>query len=125
MNYKMICGAICVFSLSLFSYAGDPDSKTFLGEISDSQCALNVHSLTRSHEEMYQSKSGSAGKTPASCSLYCVQHLGGSFVLASKGHVYHLDNQELPRNFVGEKVKVQGVLDPKTDTIHVTGIEAE
>jgi hypothetical protein len=26
-------------------------------------------------------------------------------VLASKGHVYHLDNQDLPRGFVGEKVR--------------------
>ena len=31
--------------------------RTFIGEISDSQCALNVHSLTHSHQEMSESKS--------------------------------------------------------------------
>jgi len=46
-------------------------------------------------------------------------------VLASKGHVYHLDNQDLPRGFVGEKVKVRGFLDPKTEIIRVVNIEAE
>jgi len=114
-----------MLALSFLAYAGESDRKIFRGEISDSQCALNVHSLTRSHQEMYQSKSGSAGKTPASCSLHCVDHLGGSFVLSSKTHVYRLDNQALPRAFAGEKVKVEGILDPKTDTIHVMSIEAE
>jgi hypothetical protein len=32
----------------------------------------------------------------------------------------------LPRGFVGEvKVKVHGILDPKTETIHVMDIEPE
>jgi hypothetical protein len=51
--------------------------------------------------------------------------MGGKFVLASKGHVYHLDNQDLPRGFVGEKVKVRGTLDSKTEMIHVVNIEVE
>lgn len=110
----------------LFSaYVGAQEQATFRGEISDSQCAMNVHSLTKSHGEMLKSKSGAAGKTPATCSLYCVQYLGGRFVLVSRGHVYHLDNQELPRKFVGEKVRLGGFLDPKTETIHVADIEPE
>ncbi len=125
MNRIATRSAGWMLALSLLAYAADPEWKTYRGEISDSQCALNVHSLTRSHQEMYKSKSGAAGQTPASCSLYCIEHLGGSFVLASKTHVYHLDNQVLPRNFVGEKVKIQGILDPKTDTIHVLNIESE
>jgi hypothetical protein len=36
--------------------------------------------------------------------------MGGKFVLASKDHVYHLDDQELPRGFVGKKVKPRGIL---------------
>jgi hypothetical protein len=74
---------------------------------------------------MLKSKSGEAGRTAASCAQYCIVHLGGKFVLASKSHVYHLDNQDLPRGFVGEKVKVHGVLDPKTEIIHVADIELE
>ena len=117
--------AIWMLALSCIGYAGEETLTTFRGEISDSQCALNVHSLTRSHEEMLKSKSGAAGQTRASCSQYCIEHLGGKFVLASKGHVYHLDNQELPRGFVGQKVKLHGTLDSKTEIIHVIDITAE
>jgi hypothetical protein len=117
----------CLFGfllwLSVYSDAQQPT--TFRGEVSDSQCAFNVHSLTKSHEEMLKSKSGAAGGTPTSCALYCVQHMGGKFVLVSKQHVYHLDNQDLPLNFVGQQVKLHGVLDPKTDVIHVVSIDAE
>jgi Protein of unknown function (DUF5818) len=107
----------------LAAYAADDDLKTFRGEISDSQCAFNVHSLTQSHQEMVMSKSGEAGKTAASCSQFCIVHMGGKFVLASKGHVYHLDNQDLPRKFIGEKVRVRGILDANTEIIHVVDIE--
>jgi hypothetical protein len=68
---------------------------------------------------------GDAGNTPASCSQFCIVHMGGKFVLASKGHVYHLDHQDLPRGFVGEKVKVRGFLDPKTEIIRMVNIETE
>jgi hypothetical protein len=101
------------------------EASSFKGEISDSQCALNVHSLTKSHEEMLKSKSGAAGHNAASCSIYCITQLGGKFVLTSKGHVYHLDNQDLPRRFVGQKVKVHGTLEAKGDSIHVVSIDAE
>jgi hypothetical protein len=125
MNRLTVLSAVWVLALSFAAYAGDEESKTFRGEISDSQCALNVHSLTQSHQEMLNSKSGDAGKTPASCSRYCIDHLGGKFVLVSHGHVYHLDNQELPSRFVGEKVKIRGVLDAKTEIIHVVDVQAE
>ncbi|HXM59800.1 MAG TPA: hypothetical protein VN950_03020 [Terriglobales bacterium] len=125
MNRITILSAVWVLALSFAAYAGEEESRTFRGEISDSQCALNVHSLTQSHQEMLKSKSGDAGNTPASCSQYCIAHLGGKFVLASKGHVYHLDNQDLPRSFLGEKVKVRGFLDSKTEIIHVVDIEVE
>jgi hypothetical protein len=125
MNRITVLNAAWVLALSFAAYAGEEGVRTFRGEISDSQCALNVHSLTQSHQEMLKSKSGAAGQTPASCSQYCIEHMGGKFVLASKAHVYHLDNQELPRSFVGEKVKVRGILDPKTEIIHVVDIEPE
>jgi len=125
MKAITISTGLLLLACCLAAFAGDDEPKTFRGEISDSQCALNVHSLTQSHEEMLKSKSGEAGKTAASCSQYCVMHLGGKFVLASKTHVYHLDNQEMPRGFIGEKVKVHGVLDPKTETIHVLDVQAD
>ncbi len=95
------------------------EQRTFLGEISDSQCALNVHSLTRSHQEMLKSKS--MGGSPAECSNYCVKYLGGDYVLSSKADVYRLDEQEKVAKFAGQQVKLVGVLGPK-GTIHVISI---
>ena len=118
MNFVLFGFILCVTS-------GAQQAAVFRGEISDSQCALNVHSLNKSHEEMLKAKAGAAGQTRASCSLYCVARLGGQFVLSSNGQVYHLDNQEMPKPFVGEKVRLQGTLNPKTGVIHVEGIDAE
>lgn len=117
--------AIVAISWAFTAYGGEQAPATFKGEISDSQCALNVHSLTKSHGEMLKSKSGAAGHNAATCSIYCITQLGGKFVLTSKGHVYHLDNQDLPRRFVGQKVKLRGTLDAKGDSIHVVSIDAE
>jgi hypothetical protein len=125
MNRITIPNLVILLGLALCMNSGAQQAAVFRGEISDSQCALNVHSLAKSHEEMLKSKSGAAGQTPASCSLYCVARLGGQFVLNSKGRVYHLDNQEMPKVFVGEKVKLHGTLDPKTGVIHVEGMDAE
>jgi hypothetical protein len=105
----------------LLAHAGDEKPQTFHGEIGDTQCALNVHSMTRSHAEMLKSKK--MGGTPGACASYCVQYLGGDFVLSSKNEVYRLDNQEKVRLFAGQKVKVMGTLESKTKTIHVVGIE--
>src|SRR5271167_3506131 len=98
-------------------------AKVFHGEVSDSQCALNVHSLTRSHQEMLKSKS--MGGTATSCSLYCIKNLGGEFVLAAGKNVYRIDKQDAVREFAGEKAKITGILDPKTRTIHVEKVEIE
>src|ERR1700733_15911088 len=77
------------------------NARVFRGEVSDSQCALNVHSLTRSHQEMLKSKS--MGGTSTSCSLYCIKNLGGEFVLAAGKTVYRLDKQDAGRDFPGQK----------------------
>jgi hypothetical protein len=120
---RFLClGTVLVLALALRGAANE-EARTFVGEIADSQCALNVHSLTRSHQEMLKSKS--MGGTSASCALYCIKYLGGDFVLSSKKDVYRLDDQEQPRNFAGQKVKVTGTLAPKSDTIHVIKIEIE
>lgn len=89
----------------------------FRGEIGDSQCALNVHSLSRSHKEMLKRKA--IGKTSADCARYCVKYLGGVFVLQVKDKVYKLDKQKLADLYAGQKVVVKGSLDPQTNTIAV------
>jgi len=105
----------------LLAHAGDDKPQTFRGEIGDTQCALNVHSMTRSHTEMLKSKK--MGGTPDACASYCVQYLGGDFVLSSKNDVYRLDNQEKVRLFAGQKVKITGTLESKNKTIHIVDIE--
>ncbi len=105
----------------LMAHAGDEKPQIFHGEIGDTQCAFNVHSMTRSHTEMLKSKK--MGGTPGACASYCVQYLGGDFVLSSKNEVYRLDNQEKVHLFAGQKVKITGTLESKTKTIHILDIE--
>jgi hypothetical protein len=110
-----------MLAVTLLAHAADEKPQTFRGEIGDTQCAMNVHSMTRSHDEMLKSKK--MGGTPGACSSYCVQYLGGDFVLSTKNEVYRLDNQEKVRLFAGQKVKITGTLDPKGKTIHIVDIE--
>ncbi len=107
--------------MAVLARAGDEKQQTFHGEIGDTQCALNVHSLTRSHREMLESKK--MGGTPGACASYCVQYLGGDFVLASKNEVYRLDNQEKVGLFAGQKVNITGTLETKSKTIHIVDIK--
>ncbi len=109
--------------LSLVSLAQSQSTHVFHGEISDSQCALNVHSLTRSHQEMLKSKS--MGGTANTCSVYCIEHLGGYLVLSAGNDVFRLDRADLVHGFEGQRVKVTGVLDAKLNLIHVQKIELE
>ena len=99
------------------------DVRSFRGEVSDSQCALNIHSLTRSHQEMLKSKS--MGGTSNTCAVYCIEHLGGYLVLSAGNNVYRLDRADLVHGFEGRRVKIMGTLDPKLKQIHVLKINLE
>ena len=95
--------------------------EVFKGMIADSQCAMNVHSLSQSHKEMLQGKS--VGSTDSDCVWYCIKERGGRFVLQIKSKVYKLDNQDFTREYAGQKVQITGTLDSKTNTIHVSKVE--
>lgn len=109
--------------LALAGAVWGQSSQVFRGEVSDSQCALNVHSLTRSHQEMLKSKS--MGGTSNTCAVYCIEHLGGYLVLSAGKDVYRLDRADLVHGFEGHRVKITGVLDPKANQIHVLKIDLE
>jgi hypothetical protein len=100
--------------------AGLSHAATFRGEIGDSSCALNVHSLSRSHQEMLKSKS--FGSTAADCARHCVAHQGSSFVLVVKKNVYRLDNQKEAEEWAGQTVIVTGELDAKKNAITIKTI---
>ena len=109
---------VCLVTATTLAWAGS--SKTFRGEISDTQCAMNVHSLNRSHEEMIEKKT--MGTDAASCARACVQR-GGEWVLRSGDDVYRLKNQAGIENYAGQKVQISGTLEVKTNTIDNSNIE--
>jgi hypothetical protein len=116
-----ICGAAVLLVLACAAHG--QNSRDFRGEVSDSQCALNVHSLTRSHQEMLKSKS--MGGTSNTCSVYCIEHLGGYLVLSAGNDVYRLDRSDLVHGFEGRRVVINGTLDTKLKQIHVLKIDLE
>jgi len=109
--------------LVLASAAFGQATKVFHGDVSDSQCALNIHSLTRSHQEMLKSKS--MGGTANTCSVYCIEHMGGYLVLSAGKNVYRLDRPDLVHGYEGHKVKITGILDPKANQLHVLKIDLD
>ena len=112
-----------LFLLFLSSIASAQSAKTgFHGGVSDTQCAMKVHSLSRSHEEMIAKQT--FGTDAASCAKTCVRR-GGEWVLRSGNEVYRLKNQDGMENFAGEKVHIVGKLDSKTKTIDNLSIENE
>jgi hypothetical protein len=121
MNRAAVWSAAGILAVASAAYG--QNARVFHGEVSDSQCALNIHSLTRSHQEMLKSKS--MGGTANTCSVYCIEHLGGYLVLSSSQVVFRLDRSDLVHGFEGQKVKVTGVLDAKANQIHVLKIELE
>ena len=118
---SMICWTVGLLALAGVAHA--QKSRVFHGEVSDSQCALNVHSLTRSHQEMLKSKS--MGGTSNTCSVYCIEHLGGYVVLSVGNDVYRLDRADLVHGYEGQRVVVTGSLDEKLKQIHVVKIDLD
>ncbi len=118
---NMMLGSVGALALTAAAYGQNPH--VYHGEVSDSQCAMNVHSLTRSHLEMLKSKS--MGGTSNTCSVYCIEHLGGYLVLSAGNDVYRLDRADLVHGFEGRRVVITGILDGKLKQIHVLKIELD
>jgi len=89
----------------------------------DDRARRNVHSLSQSHKEMMGIKPEI--KTDTECVRFCVKERGGRYVLETKTKVYKLDAQVLAEPWAGQKVRVVGTLDPKTNVITVEKIETE
>lgn len=114
----IILALSAVMIVGVGSYAGAKTSgRSFSGEIMDSACA-NMGN----HDAGYKM---SDTHTPKDCTLTCVKS-GSKFVLynATTKTAYQLDNQQKPREFAGQKVKVVGTYNAGTKTIHVEKIEA-
>jgi len=101
-----------LFCLLLMSAAlfGAPAKRRFTGVITDSMCATADHSRMK------------MGPTDAECTIACIEEHGAVYVLYDGKTVYNLSDQRTPEKFAGKKVRVTGVLDPKTSTIHLDSI---
>jgi len=120
MNALKVASFVLMVALS----AVTADRNVFVGEISDSQCAMNIHSLSRSHREMIEKNT--MGTDAPSCARACIRR-GGEWVLRAGNDVYRLKNQAGIEVYAGEKVRVTGSLDPKTnaiDNIHIEVVPA-
>ncbi len=115
--------AVLVLVFAILSFAGaKPQPKKFTGEIGDTQCALNVHSLSRSHSEML-AKDPSIGKDAAACTRYCVERGGGEYVLTAGAKVYRFTNPEKAAAFAGQQVVIYGSLDAAGKTLSIATIK--
>lgn len=87
-----------------------PRTETFTGTISDEMCARADHSQMR------------MGSTDAECTTACVSAHGASYVLYDGKNVYTLSTRQTLEQFAGQRVKVIGALDAKTQTVRVDSI---
>lgn len=95
-------------------------NRSFVGEIWDAPCAKQG-----THEKMAQQAKIPAGSDQArQCTIVCHQ-MGSALVLYDPHtrRTYRLDDQEAAAKFAGQRVRVEGQLDPKTHILHVAKIE--
>ena len=92
-------------------------SINLVGEIMDSRCAIDG-----SHDKMSRQN---GTKNAKDCTLNCAR-TGGSFVLfdPETESVYQLDDQQKPTRFAGQRVRVSGMYDEPSKTMHVDSIES-
>jgi hypothetical protein len=126
-RFSRILAGAGLLLLACYGFSKDKDKDSVLvlhGAITDSQCAFNVHSNSRSHDWMI--KKGVEGATDErSCTQHCVKDMGGVYVLVVKSDVYRLDDQVSPEPYAGKKVIVTATLDSKPNTLRVLKIEEE
>jgi hypothetical protein len=130
MKHKVSSGVftssllLLMFLSASVLFAKEPAAVTLHGEIMDSQCAYDVHSVGHSHDAM--TKKGIYGSDAKTCTSRCVKENGGIYVLVVKDDVYKLDDQTQLEQFSGKKVKLSGTIDEKTPhKIHVLKIEED
>jgi hypothetical protein len=117
MKKLLLLATTFALSVTVLFAQGKAHARTFTGAIMDSQCAT-----LGNHDAGYKA---TGTNTPKDCTNACVK-AGSQFVLynAARKVTYKLDNQEEPRAFAGDNVKVIGTYNSGTKTIHIEKIEA-
>jgi hypothetical protein len=98
--------------LAVLALSAAPARQTFTGTITDNMCAKAGHAQMR------------MGPTDAECTIACISAHGATYVLYDGKRVYALSDQSTPETFAGQKVRVRGTLDAKTQTINVDSMSA-
>lgn len=113
---KLTLSLVALMFFGAITLARGKAARTFTGEIMDSACAK-----AGNHDAGFKMTNTS---TPKDCTLACVK-TGAKFVLynSTKKVAYELDDQEKPKDFAGQKVKVIGTYNSATKTIHVEKVE--
>jgi len=108
---KSLSQLIVLVLFSSLVAATDP-SIVVIGEISDSQCAFNIHSSDGTHAAMI--KTHTLGRNAEECTRTCVQ-MGGKYMMVDtvNNKLYHLANPERAADFAAKRVRVGGFLDGK------------
>ncbi len=83
-----------------------------IGEISDTQCAVNIHSSDGTHAAMI--RTGTLGRSAEECARTCVG-MGGKYALVDtvNNKVYRVANPERVVDFAAKQVRVRGIPDRK------------
>jgi hypothetical protein len=89
-----------------------PAARDVTGTITDSMCANADHAPMR------------MGPTDAECTKACVEEHDARFMLHDSKQTYGLSDQKAAEKFAGQKVRVTGTVDAKTNTIRVVSIAA-
>lgn len=102
-----------VAALLLFTSAcAAPGARTFIGTITDEDCADGDHAGMQ------------MGPTDAECTRACVLVHGTRYVLYDGTRAYVLSDQDTPARFAAQTVEVTGTLDASTMTIAVASMTA-
>lgn len=115
MKHLVPAFALSLFALTLLALGAlcaSPAKQTFTGTITDDMCPKADHSRMQ------------MGPTDAECARACADVHGASYVLYDGKNIYMLSDQQTPEKLAGQKVKVVGTLDPKTNSIQVDSITA-
>lgn len=98
-RYLALIVAVLAGAATAAAPASPPKQQTLIGVISDDMCAEAGHASMR------------MGPTDAECTIACVDGHGALFVLVAGRDVYTLSDQQLPRKFAGQRVRVTGTVE--------------
>ena len=96
--------------LALAGIAAGQGRRSFIGVITDSECATADHAHMR------------MGPTDVECVTACISEHGASYVLFDGKNVFALSNQKPSAKFAAQKVTVTGTLNAKGTSIQVDSI---